>query len=475
MKRELTSLEQFLIADEEMRLELLQNPATKIAIEAWMGAEAFREFTRYCPDVHHLGPGPKNIVFAPGVMGSTLQSNGLGGVWWLDMVRARDKLNQLCLNEDGSGDRDHDADVQPGAVDLSYGPFRKAIAVSRDFGGSVHFPYDWRKSLRASTDLLRDTIVRTHSEYQKRVHLVGHSMGGLMIRTALMVHGKELWPKVDRVVFIGTPHYGSTSIAGYLKNHLWGFEQLAILSMFLSRGTFRTLRGVLSLLPAPTGIYPGTRNGEPHPCANFDLYDAKAWKLDLDAADTVHLQSVLDEVRQFYADLYEWHDSLKQEYKDQMLVIAGVGQETLFRLEFDQSFWGLWEKTKKITERTPCDPNREGDGRVPLASAELEDVPIRYVEGVHGGLPNIPAVAQEVLAWLTADKLGLAQTCRGALGGHLSAEDNTSAAPLLDGSGGGSRYRELLDYEHPTPEFRAKIAADLDAGRMPQMNLVKIL
>ena len=118
-----------------------------------------------------------------------------------------------------------------------------------------------------------------------------------------------------------------------------------------------------------------------------------------------------------------------------MLVIAGVGQETLFRLEFDQAFWGLWEHTRKITERTRCAPDRDGDGRVPLASAELEDVTTRYVEGEHGGPPNIPGGAQDVLAWLTGDKLRLAQTCGGALGGHLSAEDTQSAAPLLDGSG----------------------------------------
>lgn len=475
MKRELTRLEQFLVADDETRFALMDDPETKTAVEEWIGVDALRELLSYRPDVRHLGPGPKNIVFAPGVMGSTLQSNGLGGVWWLDMFRARDKLNQLSLSDDGSGDRDQDADIQPGAVDLSYAPFRKAIAVSGRFGGSVHFPYDWRKSLRASADLLRDTVLRTYADYQKRVHLVGHSMGGLMIRTALMVHGKELWPKVDRVVYIGTPHYGSASIAGYLKNHLWGFEQIAVLSMFLSRETFRTLRGVLSLLPAPAGIYPGTRNGEAHPCANFDLYDAKAWKLDLDAAGTVNLQNVLDEVRQYHTDLYQWHDSLGQEYKDRMLVIAGVGQETLFRLEFDQAFWGLWEHTRKITERTRCAPDRDGDGRVPLASAELEDVTTRYVEGEHGGLPNIPGVAQDVLAWLTGDKLRLAQTCGGALGGHLSAADTQSAAPLLDGSGAGTRYRELPDYQNPTPEFRAKIAADLDAGKIPTINLVKIL
>ena len=119
------------------------------------------------------------------------------------------------------------------------------------------------------------------------------------------------------------------------------------------------------------------------------------------------------------ASLKALHDGLLQEYKDRMLVIAGVGQETLFRLEFDSAFWGLWEHTRKITERKPCDEHRDGDGRVPIASAHLEDVAIRYVEGEHGGLPNIPAVAADVLAWLQDKDLKLSKTCSGALGGTL--------------------------------------------------------
>lgn len=474
MKRKLTNLEKFLIADYESQFELLKDPETKASVLAWMGDKAYSQFETQSPGPSHLGVGAKNIIFAPGVMGSTLQSNGLGGVWWLDVARARDKLNELKLNVRGQ-DIDDDAEIMPGAVDLSYAPFRKAVATAQDFGGSVHFPYDWRKSMRASVSALRDTVLKTYSDYGKRVHLVGHSMGGLMIRTALMMHGEEIWPKVDRIVFIGTPHYGSPSIAGYLKNHLWGWEELAILGMFLSRETFRTLRGVLSLLPAPAGIYPGSRKGEDHPCANFDMYDAVAWKLDLDAAEIVQLQNILDEVRNFHTDLHHWHESLLQVDKDRMLMIAGVGQETLFRLELDSKFGGLWKHTKKITKRAPCEPDYDGDGRVPLISAQLEDVTTRYVKGEHGSLHNIPAVVRDVLAWLTGNNLNLARTCKGALGEHLSAEDQKTPVPLLDGSTVENRFRDLPDYENPTSEFRAKIITDLEAGKIPQINLIKIL
>lgn len=476
MKRRLTNLEEFLIADENRRAVLLRDEETRSAVRAWMGGEAFNEYLSHGPDTDHLGVGPKNIIFAPGVMGSSLHSAGLGGVWWLDIVRARNKLNQLRLGDDGETDVDPDSEVRAGAVDISYGPFRKAIAVSRVFGGSIHFPYDWRKRYRSSVDLLRNSIVEAYSDYQKPVHLVGHSMGGLMIRSTLMVHGKELWPKIGRIVFIGTPHYGSPSIAGYLKNHLWGTEELAILAMFLSRDTFRSLPGVLSLLPAPNGVYPGTRVGEDHPCANFDMYSAQAWKLDLNAAQTIQLQNILDEVCSMYKELHEWHNSLLQEQKGRMLVIAGVGLKTLFRLEFDSQFLGLWAHTEKITSRVPCVPNREGDGRVPLASARLEDVEVRYVKGEHGSLPNIPAVAQEVLSWLTESRLQLPDTCEGALAGHLSGSgEGTSASPLLDGSHVSDLFRTLPEYENPTAEFRRDIEAKLDAGNLPLVNFVKIL
>ena len=77
------------------------------------------------------------------------------------------------------------------------------------------FGYNWRKSLLHSTTKLRDLVLALHRDNgQKNVNLVGHSMGGLMVRASLMQHGPELWPKIGKIVFIGTPHYGATAIAG---------------------------------------------------------------------------------------------------------------------------------------------------------------------------------------------------------------------------------------------------------------------
>jgi len=46
-----------------------------------------------------------------------------------------------------------------------------------------------------------------HSLNVERVHLVGHSMGGVIARNYLQLRGGE--NKVDRCIFLGTPHAGS--------------------------------------------------------------------------------------------------------------------------------------------------------------------------------------------------------------------------------------------------------------------------
>ena len=228
-------------------------------------------------------------------------------------VRTRRHIDDLRLAPDGQHDADVNNQVVPCAVDPSYEPFLTAVLGRDDFGHEV-FAYDWRKPLALSAAILRDLVLQVYEgNGHAPVRLVAHSMGGLMVRTTLMAHGQELWPKLGRIVFIGTPYYGSPAIAGYLKNHLWGFDLMALLGKYLSHDTYRSLWGVLGMLPAPRGMYPGTRPDEPtpwspgnaeapyvHPCANFDLYRADNWRLGLPAEHTAELQAVLDGTADFH-------------------------------------------------------------------------------------------------------------------------------------------------------------------------------
>jgi pimeloyl-ACP methyl ester carboxylesterase len=462
-----THIESYLSADIKRRQILFALPEVQAALKAWLGDAAFAELARLPPARAHLGIGPR-LLFVPGIMGSTLQSQ-LGGTWWLDVPRARDKLNGLALAPDGKGDADVGARLSATGIDLTYEAFGRAILADHAFQYET-FPFDWRRLVTDQTSLLKDRILGLHKDSGNPVHLVGHSLGGLMSRATLMHHGPELWPAVGKIVFLGTPHYGSPSIAGYLKNHLWGWNEMAVLGMYLSRETFRSLWGALSLLPAPAGIYPGTQAGADHPCANFDLYSVQAWGLDLNPLEAQRLELILKAVAEFHGSLHAWHGTLTRDQRARMLVIAGVGYPTLFRLECKKRF--LWGDTKLFTERDPDVPNYEGDGRVSVAAATLEDVMNRYVKGRHGSLQNLPAVSSDVLAWLKGKALQLPTSVKGALTSHL-AGPNQSPTPLLEGFGptddGYDRYRDLTDAE------LAVLKEKFERGDLPGVQWARLL
>ena len=486
--------EKFLTAGTQLRLEMLSDEANAAALRRLLGEVAYAELralaTRRLGGSHLAFGDAKNMIFVPGVMGTLLMSRARSGIWWID-VRTRNFIDRLGLSPDGTTDADPQDDIAPATADPSYEPFLSA-ALAEPGIGHVIFPYDWRKPFSSSTAALRDLVVRLHRDNNRHsVHIVAHSMGGLMVRAALMEFGEEMWPKIGKIVFIATPHYGAAAIAGYLKNHLWGFELMAVLGAYLSRPTLRSLWGVLSLLPSPHGVYPGTRQSDPapwnsdepsdpyiHPCVNFDLYDAAAWKLELGAAETTNLQRVLDATAEFHRRMYDAHGNLDQARRDKMVVIAGVGYQTLFRLAYEPGFLGLWERTRKIFDRVIGDPHREGDGRVPLSSAMLEHVgTVRYCNGVHGALPNVPAVYQDVFRCLKGNAMQLPKTVAAALSGHL-AGPTPSEAPNLDGTAAIRSFSDdagLWNVADPSPSRMTELQSLLAADKLPEFARLHLL
>ena len=466
----------FLTATTEEQQALARDPAYEQTIVDLLGADGLAQF-RSLPtaDTGHLAAKPNpNTLFVPGVMGSVLSPLGLGGVWWLD-IRARTRLDDLGLTPDGAGDAGGPfIDIQPVNVDLSYSEFM-AMGLAHDWISIRGCPYDWRRRLSDEVDRLVGLVTGMRAANGgSPVHLVGHSMGGLLIRTALMER-PELWDQIGKVVYIATPHFGSTSIAGYLKGHLWGTEAIAVLGLYLSRQTFQSLWGPLSLLPAPNGVYPGSTPSD-HPCADFDLYRVESYELDFgrDAERATRLQHVLDHVADHWRRLHHDHRSWDADQLQRQLMIAGVGHESLFRLERDGAWFGL--KDKKHRARKVGDVHREGDGRVPLASAVLPGVTTLYVDGEHGGLPNLPAVAATVFDWLTDQpdwSRRLSPTAVGALGGHL-AGDEPASAPLLSSRAPTGLFDESTLLDDMTDDERQALR-DLADTDIPGFNLTKIL
>jgi pimeloyl-ACP methyl ester carboxylesterase len=486
--------ETFLLADTSERLTLLMDDGNKSELSRLLGEQAYAELRKVADrrfaGRHLQRGGPKNMIFVPGIMGTLLKNSSLGGVWWID-VRTRNYIDRLGLSADGTKDADGYEDITPSTSDPAYFPFLSAVQNAPGLNHEI-FPYDWRKSPLHSAAAFRDLVLKLHQDNGgKEVHIVAHSLGGLIVRAALMEHGAELWPRIGKIVFIGTPHYGAAAIAGYLKNHLWGFEMMAILGRYLSRPTLRSLWGVIALLPAPRGIYPGTRpsdakpwksddSADPyvHPCANFDLYRADAWKLDLDAGETAKLQTILDASADFHRRMYQAHRDLQQNQRNKMVVIAGVGFDTLFRLAYTSGMTSLWKAMSKVFDRIENDPHRDGDGRVPVASARLENVlDTRYVKGVHGGLTNITAVYNDVFNYLTGKPMQLQQTVVGALSKHLAGSP-VSETPHLDGSPSAPEFSSnpgLWNIDALPPDRIAELEAMLEADQLPGFSRIRLL
>ncbi|MBN1174580.1 MAG: alpha/beta fold hydrolase, partial [Micromonosporaceae bacterium] len=442
----------------ETRLALVRDPRSQPTLRRYLGQRAFAEYLRMARtgSRHHLAGGGRHVVVVPGVMGSLLASAGLGGIWWIS-VRARHHLNDLRLSADGMADADPRHAVGPVSVHPVYEPLFMAIHTCPDLC-QRGLPYDWRKPLDASTEAVAEAVLAARSDSGGQpVHVVAHSMGGLLVRAALLRH-PQLWRHLGNIVFLGTPHYGSPAIAYYLKHHLRGFNLLALLGRYLDRATFRSLWGVLSLLPAPAGVYPGTRTAPSgssetsdagqagssetsdrgqgnyqHPCIDFDPYNAEAWRLGLDREETSRLQAVLNGADRLHRELFDWHCALDQSQRDRMLVIAGVGQRSLFRVSgVDETTGRPRQRLERTVTRRPGDPHQEGDGRVPLASAQLEWVAdTRYTRGEHLGLCHSPTVHDDIVRFFTERPLLLPQTPEQALRDHLQGQADTQDAEAL--------------------------------------------
>ena len=475
---------QFLLLSTVERLKFCQDPDKVSQLKSFLGPDVVANLIHLAKQNRqpaHLAHRPeKNMIFIPGVMGSSLQSKTLGSLFWLDL-RNLARLNGLQLREDGLTDLDPALEVSPVGLTMEYEGF---LAASLRHETLCHetFPYDWRKPWSVSAERLKELVDRLWTKNGREpIHLVCHSMGGLVARSMLVKYKNELEDKIGRIVFIGTPHYGTPAIAGYLKNHLWGMEELVLLATKLSRETFRSLWGVLGLLPAPVGIYPGTSPSGTHPCAGFDFYQAKAWHLGIDHDANTRLQIILDAVANQYRLLEDGHKSLGWNWWDRMLIIAGVGIKTLFCLRFSSGIDALWGNTVKdfqANSKDPDDPHRVGDGRVPLASAKLPWVAsIRYIVGEHTAMMNTPSVQKAVFQWLEEGKVHhLASDLRGAYYPKITSLDLRSEVPALDGSdrlkNGDPGY--WIDKE-PSIDWMAGIEKKVVEGTFPELGQTRLL
>src|SRR5262245_22457737 len=187
-------------------------------LEQGMGAEAFERARRAAARGRRRGKLGKVLVL-PGIMGTELDSVSRTGDVdriWIDFVRLLSgRIGDLELTPDGDPAA-AGVHIRPAGLHrLTYVP----LLLELDTRWHVRpFPFDWREDMDKSAARLDAEI--TAFGAGEPVHLVAHSMGGLVSRRFAQRHAAT-WKAMDdtsgagrggRLVMLGTPNRGSFAI-----------------------------------------------------------------------------------------------------------------------------------------------------------------------------------------------------------------------------------------------------------------------
>ncbi len=100
----------------------------------------------------------------------------------------------------------------PGILELwiALGLLGRRLA-GQGFDPTIHRYPSTRRWIEEHADALHAALDRRTDGFSRPFHLVGHSMGGLVIRACLARHGRGAasLPGLGRVAFLGTPHHGA--------------------------------------------------------------------------------------------------------------------------------------------------------------------------------------------------------------------------------------------------------------------------
>jgi pimeloyl-ACP methyl ester carboxylesterase len=319
-----------------------------------------------------------NVIFLHGITGSDLgvaAGSGKPDDVWVNFFRLIiGRIDRLKLAADGAKEADSTWRVVPTGVNKRY--YARAVLTLGGRWNVTPFAYDWRKDIDDSSNELAKLIRR---DFQgKPVHLVAHSMGGLVCRNFIRLH-PDLWEAMKdpglvqggRLIMLGTPNYGSFCIPQVMTGQDKMIDLLATLDV---RHDLREVLDVTNsfvgsymMLPAPGKLTPVLQK----------LYRSETWG---EIAGLVS-QRHLDRAYQFHHDLEAAAPTIDPA---RMTYVAGCRQATLSGL--------------KIASRGDFDYELTyaGDGRVPHDLGLLKDVPTYYVDEVHGDLARNESVIAAV-------------------------------------------------------------------------------
>jgi hypothetical protein len=362
-------------------------------------------------------PG-RRVYVLPGIMGSQLGfvrgDRKANDVIWLDPIDiAFGRLTDLTLTAASRI-------VTLGAMSYSY--LKITLSLRKAGFDAVLLDYDWRHDIAT---LGKRLAQRIETDDRDEIAIVGHSMGGLVARAAL-IH--PAGARVSQLVMLGTPNSGSLAAVQALRGTYSVVRKLAMLDLrhdaeFLARDVFSTFPGLHELLPSSPAV------------SDLDLFDRASWptrgpgpNADLLAASAGLAQRLAAADPRFHA-------------------VIGCNQTTATSVTLrDDDF--------------EYEYSLLGDGTVPIELARLPGARHSYVECDHSDLPLDDSVIAGTIDLL---KTGASQLLASSPPLRRGALTRVRDAELRE------QYKEKIDWPRMTPAQRREFLDTLNEpprGRM---------
>ncbi len=345
-----------------------------------------------------------NVVVLHGIMGSDLSEYGVDKptlIWVQVLKLIAGNFSKLALDDKGNSPND----IRSSGIYLRYyGSL--LMSLNREWNVRPFF-YDWRRDIRfAAADL--NTMITTQFPNQP-VHLVAHSMGGLVAR-AYITQFPKTWGIAGQdgmranLVMLGTPNYGSFAISKLL----FGTNDVLALvaKMDLSHGphqlleTAKTFKGAYQMMPAK-----GHLDG-------LDiLYKSATY------TETAIPQALLDDSLLFQQQIAAAIDVNRMAY------VAGYNRVTPAAIR----------DVTQLASDNGYILSKRGDGTVPHDLGLLAGVRTFYVDEEHMKLPANLKVQSALTELLTTCNLSDEKLLWKGLGSEFDAERGaeTESQPVL--------------------------------------------
>ncbi|VTU21175.1 CHAT domain protein [Variovorax sp. SRS16] len=324
-------------------------------------------------------PARPVLVVLPGIMGSELSLDGQPGelVWLSPSAALKGELAKLeWLTQPAQ------ALGASGLVAIAYE--RLLERASAQFN-VVTFPYDWRAPImdsgRALAGLLRD--IRQLAPASP-IHLIAHSMGGLVARAALFQDSPALWSELkqrgSRLLMLGTPNAGAYApVMLLMQQHRLG-QWLAMAARKVTpedlAGWGGRFEGLMDMLPHEADPTFG------------DWFVPATWDRLLREDRRAHAPDpdTLERAGRFRAAMQGSFADLKKD--PNVLYVAGQGDTPVALVKVEPQAWaGFGEIAQTDTAGIAFGYRREGDGTVGWNST-LDGQRTWYAACGHGDLAD---------------------------------------------------------------------------------------